>query len=460
MCRCANLFGPPERGTQRRAEDLTLAPVILPGEPAEWSQGARERSAGEKTNSYAGDMSFPTRPLPRLIALSALTTALFIGACVWLSSALLLAVAATPGGRLTALAFVLAVPAVCAVPFALSARRREPALAGLGVLLALGGLSLGWAAHIAPQASDDPQAALRSVYLGDGGHRRTGLANLVPEVDQFTLGSYLMGHIDLYLDPEQTLRIRGLFQQIYGELARDPDFAVMGSAMGHSYRELFGRSWDVGHIYVYEPPHDDDTPLPVLVYLHGWGGPFLGYQWVLKRFADEHGYAVVSPSYGMGWWRQDSAMDTVARALDWIDQQPGLDGERMVLSGLSNGGPGASRAAMAFPDRWQGVVFLSAVMDEDHIFGLGESLAAHDTPVLVITGDAERRIPIAYTEASAQSLGMVHDRVQLEVFEGEDHFLLFSQPEAVMALLGRWVQGEAAPSGTASRTSPPPDPGS
>ncbi len=75
-------------------------------------------------------MSPPTRPLPRLIALSALTTALFVGACVWLSAALLLAVAATPGGRLTALAFVLAVPALCAFPFALFSRRREPLLAG------------------------------------------------------------------------------------------------------------------------------------------------------------------------------------------------------------------------------------------------------------------------------------------------------------------------------------------
>ena len=405
-------------------------------------------------------MSSPIRSLSRLIALSALTTALFIGACVWGASALLLAVASTPGGRFTALAFVLGVPALCAIPFAWDRRRREPLLAGLGVLLALGGLSLGWALHIAPEACDDPDAALRSIYLGDGAHLRYGLANIVPEVDQFTLGSYLMGHIDLFLDPEQTLRVRGLFQQIYGEMAQDPDFAGMGSAMGHSYRELFGRPWDVGHIYVYEPPHDSDEPLPVLVYLHGWGGPFLGYQWVFERFADAQGYAVVSPSYGMGWWRQDSAMDTVARALEWIDRQPELDGERMILAGLSNGGPGASRAAQSFPERWQGVVFLSAVMDDDHIFGLGESLAEHDTPALVVTGDAERRIPLPTTEASVRSLRMVHDRVQLEVFEGEDHFLLFSRPEAVMASLGDWVEAELDPSDTPSRTHPPPDPGS
>lgn len=385
-------------------------------------------------------MASPTRPLPRLIALSALTTALFIGACVWGASALLLVVASTSGGRLTALALVLAVPALCFTPFAWGLRqRREPVLACLGVILALGGLALGWALHIAPEATSRPNAALRSVYLGDGAHLRHGLANLVPEVDQFTLGSHLMGHIDPYLDADQTRRVRRLLQGIYGELAADPDFADMGSAMGHSYRELFGRRWDVGHLYVYTPRNHGDGPLPVLLFLHGWGGPFQGYQWVFRRFADEHGYAVVAPSFGMGWWRQDGAMDTVGRAIDWIDQQPDLDAERVILSGLSNGGPGVQRAALAFPERWEAVVFVSAVMDQDHIFGLGESLAAHGTPVLVITGDAERRIPLGYTQAGVESLRMVGAEVELEVFEGEDHFLLFSQPVAVMEVLGAWT---------------------
>ena len=403
----------------------------------------------------------PYRPsLLRLFALAALTTALFVGALLWGASALLLAVATTSGGRWTALAFVLAVPALGAAPFAWSMRgRREPALAALGVLLALGGLSLGHAMHIAIGIPSDPDAPLRSVYLGEGRHLRTGLANIVPEVDQFTLGSYLMGPIDPYLDREQSRRVRDLFQGIYGDMAEHPDFARVGSAMGHSYRELFGRPWDVGHMYVYTPTREDDDPLPVLVFLHGWGGPFQGYQWVFRRFAEQQGYAVVAPSFGMGWWRQDAAMPTVARALEWIEQQPGLDGERLILAGLSNGGPGVQQAALTFPERWDGVVFLSAVLELNGIFGMGERLAEHGTPVLVITGDAERRIPLGYTQAGVESLRMVGVETSFEVYPGEDHFLLFSQPDAVMRRLGRWVEAEVTPSDTPSGTHPPPDPG-
>jgi pimeloyl-ACP methyl ester carboxylesterase len=396
----------------------------------------------------------------RLLFLSALATALFVGALAWGAATLLLVVATTPGGRFTALALVLAIPALCAAPFAWDLRRREPALACLGVLLALGCLAWGHALHIAPSAEEQPMAPLRSLYLGEAEHPRASLASTVPEVDQFTIGSYLMGPIDPFLDAEQTERVRGLFQDIYGEMAQDPAFADMGSAMAYSYAELFGRTWNVGHIYVYTPPHNGDEPMPVLVFLHGWGGPFQGYQWVLKRFADAHGWAVVSPSFGMGWWRQQAAMESVARALDWIDTQPELDGERMIISGLSNGGPGVSAAAVSFPERWQGVVFVSAVMDADRLHELGESLAAHDTPALVITGDAERRIPIEYSAAWVDSLRHARAPVQLEVFEGEDHFLLFSQPGAVMGRLGTWLDTAITASDRPSRTRPPPDPGS
>jgi pimeloyl-ACP methyl ester carboxylesterase len=399
-------------------------------------------------------------PSPRrLLYLAGLTTLLFCGAIVWSMALLLLAVATTPGGRWTAAAFVLALPALGTAPFAWSHRRREPLMAALGVLLALGGLAFGRAMHIAPAASDDPSTPLRSVYLGEGAHLRTGLANLVPEVDQFTLGSYLMGSIDPFLDREQSRRVRGLFQTVYGEMAQDPSFAATGSAMGWSYRELFGRRWNVGHHYVYRPPGSGDEPLPVLIFLHGWGGPFQGYQWVFRRFAEERGYAVVAPSFGMGWWRQRQALPALERSLAWIDEQPDLDGDRLILAGLSNGGPGVQRAALAYPDRWDGVVFLNAVMDGDQVLRMSRTLAEREVPILVVTGDAERRIPVDFTRTWVATMAIDHDRVQLEVYPGEDHFLLFSQPGAVMDLLGRWVETEIRAAGRPAGTPPPPDPG-
>ncbi len=383
-------------------------------------------------------------PPHRLALYALLATTLFIGALVWLASALLLLVAATPGGRFTAIGFLLAIPALAGAPFAWSQRRREPSLAILGVLLALGCLAFGHAINIAPDVETGHDAPLRAVYLEDSEHPRAALANIVPEVDQFTFGSYVMGPIDPFMDREQTQRVRALFQRVYGELAEDPAFAGMGSAMPHSYRELFGGPSDVGHMYVYTPAHEPGEQLPVLLFLHGWGGPFQGYLWVFRHLADAHGYAVVAPSFGMGWWRQAEAMDAVERTLAWIEAQPELDGDHVVLSGLSNGGPGVGRAAMAFPERWRGVAYISAAMDAHRLLGLGDSLADHGTPVLVVTADAERRIPLQGTLNAVELLRSQGVQVELEVYPGEDHFLLFSQPEAVMERLGAWLELNAS----------------
>jgi dienelactone hydrolase len=154
----------------------------------------------------------------------------------------------------------------------------------------------------------------------------------------------------------------------------------------------------------------------------------------------------------MGWWNQEGAMPAIDRALDWIDAQPGLDGRRIVLAGLSNGGVGVQRAAMAFPERWRGVVFLNGVMDEKRL----ASLAACEAPFLVVTGAAEDRIPLEYTDAWVDVLRAGSARVHYEVFPGEDHFLLFSQPDAVMALLGGWMEAEITPADSAPDRRDPP----
>ncbi|MFH1463545.1 MAG: hypothetical protein ABIO70_04090 [Pseudomonadota bacterium] len=403
----------------------------------------------------------PTAPtLRRLLTLSALTTLLFVAAMVLAGSLLLLLVATTPGGRLTALALVLALPSLAALPFAWSSGRREPATALCAAGLLLGALFGGWALHIAPEARTSPGPGLYTVYLTDASHPRASIANLVPERDQFTLGSWLFPFVDPFLDAEQSERVRTLFQRVYAEADADPALADSGSAMAWSYAELFGRRWDVGHLYVYEPATSSPEPRPVLLFLHGWGGPFLGYQEVLRRFADAQGYAVVSPSFGMGWWDQTGAMPALERALAWIDAQPGLDGQRVVLAGLSNGGVGVVRAAVAFPDRWRGVVFLSGVMEASRLAALALSLVDHDTPALVITGADERRIPLEYTQGCVDVLRAGEVRLDLEVFSGEDHFLLFSQPDTVMALLGRWVETEVGePTPARNAPDPPAPPG-
>ena len=103
--------------------------------------------------------------------------------------------------------------------------------------------------------------------------------------------------------------------------------------------------------FYYRPPAGQG-PFPVLIYIHG--GPESqfrpGFSPVFQYYLNELGLAVIAPNvrgstgYGKnflkldnGYKREDSVKD-IGKLLDWINQQPELDGSRVAVIGGSYGG--------------------------------------------------------------------------------------------------------------------------
>ncbi len=351
-----------------------------------------------------------------------------------LPSLLLLCVAETAGGRLTGLACLLAVVfTVLAVArrYSKPAGKRWRARAAWGSL-GLAGVLLVAAYQQSPRGEPGPNSPVRSIYLAGGSFERSSLANLVPELDQFVMGSYPVGAADLHISFAQAARLRGLLQEVYRPLRADPDFLELGSHMNLAYRELFGMSWDTGHAYVYTPGSAPKSArLPVLLFLHGSAGNFKGYTWVLKTFADQHSFALVVPSFGFGAWNEPDGVRAVERCLTWIGQQPGLNADSIVLAGLSNGGKGVTRAATAHPGAFRALFYISGVLEGARMPVLAEAWG-QQRPVRLIHGAADRRLPLFSLQAAVRALAQDSAQVRLRVVEGEDHFLFFSQPELVL----------------------------
>lgn len=339
----------------------------------------------------------------------------------WALAVMLLCVAQTAGGRLTALIFIIGLPAL----IGLILRPKRPlSWMGIGCALAFWG-----AAYLNAPSAQEVAATHLSVYLGDVGHARGALSNLVPEIDQFTLGSHLVPFIDPFIDRPKAARIRSLFQKVYAELQADPTFSRAGSTMNVAYGELWGFEPRNDHLYRY-PQADTAWKLrrPVLLFLHGSGGNFLGYLWVLKRFADTCGWTVIAPDNAFGFWRPDAAHSTIERALRYIEAQEDLDASRVVLAGLSNGGLGVQQALSHGRHRFEAVVLLSAVP--------ASTMPPHptDTPWFVLHGDADLRIPIAYTDQMVAMLRQAGAAVDRRVVAG-DHFVFFERQDAVLEIL-------------------------
>lgn len=117
--------------------------------------------------------------------------------------------------------------------------------------------------------------------------------------------------------------------------------------------------------FLYRPPAKFTGPRPVAMYIHGGPeGQFRpAYLGRLNYYLNELGVALLFPNvrgstgYGKtflkldnGYLREDSVKD-IGALLDWIETQPNLDSDRILVSGVSYGGYMSLAVATTYSDR-------------------------------------------------------------------------------------------------------------
>jgi poly(3-hydroxybutyrate) depolymerase len=279
-------------------------------------------------------------------------------------------------------------------------------------------------------------------YVNDEWHYQSrALGALLPEVDQFMLGFRIIPALDPLFTLQQARVLSKDTQVIYAELEADRDFHALGSVMPDAYDDLWGLSSRRGHYFLYVPPALDRTkPAPALVFLHGSGGNFKSYTWLLSKIADELGMVLIAPSDGMGDWDAKRSPQTVANALDDAAKIIRLDAGRMHLAGLSNGGMGVSRVAgSVVGKRFCSLVFLSPVCDQGVLGSSAFSDNWKSLPILVITGTADDRVPLEYVNKSAAMMKRSGATVEQSVYSDANHFLFFSHRERCLKEMSSWL---------------------
>lgn len=127
------------------------------------------------------------------------------------------------------------------------------------------------------------------------------------------------------------------------------------------------------------------------------------------------------------------------RALDDTAALVDIDKQRVFLAGLSNGGLGVSQVVAQAPDRFAGLIFLSPVMNTRILESAAFAQGWQGRPVLLLTGEADRRIPLEYVQRHARLLTEAGVRVSEVSYPGEDHFLVFSRPEEIIRDVSEWL---------------------
>ena len=356
-------------------------------------------------------------------------------------SLLLLVVAATWDGRCFAFAALLTGLLPLAGSAAWATRRRiwRDCTVGGSVLWLVASSLVLWRA---PTGVGPPGSRIAHVS-GDGRAKfqRYALGNLLPEVDQLMLGFTIMPAFDPILTSFEASRLKQVTAAIYAELERNPDFHALGSVMPEAYSEILGRRFARGHCYVYVPSSLDRTrPSPVLVFFHGSGGCFKAYLWILSKVADRAGCVLVAPSHGFGNWQGSSSNAALESALAAASRFAAIDQTRVHLAGLSNGGLAVSQLAAARGSQFRSLIFLSPVFDERQISGSSFAQQCRGRSVLVLTGEADDRVPLGYVEENVAAMTRAGAGAHLTAVAAADHFLFFSHRELVINALESWLQ--------------------
>jgi dipeptidyl aminopeptidase/acylaminoacyl peptidase len=214
--------------------------------------------------------------------------------------------------------------------------------------------------------------------------------------------------------------------------------------------------------WFFQPRSHAGAPVPAILLVHGGPeGQTRPYFHPLIQYFLQRGYAVFAPNvrgstgYGKAYSHLDDVekrMDSVAdlaHAARWLQEQPGVDGDRLVVYGGSYGGFMVLSALCTYPDLWAAGVDIVGIssfttflentsdyrrahreaeygsLDTDREFLESISPINHvdeiTAPLIVIHGANDPRVPLSEAEQLVAALTARNVAVEFIVFDDEGH---------------------------------------
>lgn len=238
----------------------------------------------------------------------------------------------------------------------------------------------------------------------------------------------LAGNTQLRLKPDETKQLYAGLDKVYAGIAVDPLFKNIHSALPYCLSEKRPAR---GHYFAYYP-HKITDATRTLVFLHGYGGNFLFYTYVLKEEFPEA--VILVPSWGPSW--RDGTMQYLDDMFQDVKQRRGLSIAKPCLMAISAGGPAGFRLYNEHPDRFSGLVSLASSPSGAVVPTLKKELR-----ILMVNGRQDSGFRIAGVQAVASRLAERLPHFQIHVLDG-DHFFLLSKQEETFRVVRTFFDKE------------------
>ena len=228
------------------------------------------------------------------------------------------------------------------------------------------------------------------------------------------------------LTEEQIAALGGGFREVYASIAADPAFTAVASALSQAVSRDLQRP---GHYFLYRPP-EVTAQTPSIVFLHGFGGNFQFYMYLLKSAFPDH--IVICPSYGMFWHR--SGLQFLDEVLTDAERRLQLNLVRPWLMSISAGGPASFAFYNAAPDRYRGLICIATCPAPADV-----RQAQADLVLLMLNGVQDDRYPV---ELARLVLEPLRDRVktlELRELPEADHFFILTRSQETFDIIKDFI---------------------
>ena len=245
----------------------------------------------------------------------------------------------------------------------------------------------------------------------------------------------------LGLTEAEAARLRPLCTERYGLIQKDASFRKAPSALPYCYSE---QTPTQGLASVYRPKNSS-ARTPCIVFLHGYGGSFLWSQHLLVEAFPDH--IVICPAYGISSAMIPAAY--LAECMGAMEQTLGHAIARPSLIGLSAGGFGAARVYAGAPDRFRGLIVLSAYPPEDTISKFDKRMTAY-----FLAGSREPYVASGQFARCIRSLQSRGARIESRTLQDADHFFLLSRREETLKIIRSWLDSPTSRDAARDATMP------
>ncbi|MDD5521196.1 MAG: hypothetical protein PHI84_10295 [Kiritimatiellae bacterium] len=253
---------------------------------------------------------------------------------------------------------------------------------------------------------------------------RAGL-NTLPE-GILVVGALLVGSGDLGLSANQNTNLTPLVADAYSKICVDPAFSNVASALPYCFSTTRPSS---GHYFLYRPSKMPETPM-CIVFLHGYGGNFQFYTWVLKE--EFPNAVIITPSWSVSWHRgsttylKDMLSDAERRCKTRLSQP--------WLMGISAGGRGGFLIYNQMSSSFAGYICMANAPEISVA-----NILRRDLNILMLNGINDPMVPI---DIARNQVALAQRRVpslQFKEIEG-DHFFLLSDRKNTFGAIRTFIK--------------------